>query len=697
MAPPTRVFVSYSHESDEHSSRVLELANRLRDDGIDTWIDRYTKSPAEGWPRWTHNQIDAASFVICVCSAIYRKAFEGHNDPDQGLGVNAEGYAISQDLYDHGNVSDKYIPVLLVDGNYYSYARQDIPSVLRSFTWYAMPNQYEELLARLGCAAITPGDTPSAGSVEPRAVVNDRGFSRQADISEYLRPEMYPLHRLAPADGLFLSRLINPFNSSPNRTALGSIPPDWVMTVWVASNGTRQYILDSARIYDHDRGGLGPSAGVALPLDAKYRFTYHDGSDEELALDPALSVGPDTRSMASFTVSIAPDQPIYSASDLWIWIQYQVSDGQHGAIVLALPFEPGVVLAKLLGQDVLVAAPAGRRTVAMIVTPTGLQRGLEEGYEAPIQIEFFMSIAEGHRSLDLPTGYPGSIGPRDLERVDSIRARWQDIARRRQNLHKELAVNDRLTVLAANLNQGKDWAADILGGMATDSATAILEAKLARDPADPAAFYGLCIRHLERRDDKLAAHIISNYQGLKQDVRSLWQAAAFMVLAPHGELVEVFDLLVAGHAVSWPDALAMLYGHVSSDDWHSLLRHVGGPLGYELYVRGTMNSWASPPPAEAMLKYLGEHRYQVTLSLGPEQFSFKIADASWTHNCNWGGREPGEAALLEERFELDCDPLSHNITLDLSAEPATQSYTFEVNAADILRPVVTVSAVRLSK
>ena len=29
-----RVFISYSHDSDEHRERVLALANRLRSDGV---------------------------------------------------------------------------------------------------------------------------------------------------------------------------------------------------------------------------------------------------------------------------------------------------------------------------------------------------------------------------------------------------------------------------------------------------------------------------------------------------------------------------------------------------------------------------------------------------------------------------------------------------------------------------------------
>ena len=45
------VFISYTHDSDDHKERVLALADQLRADGIDTRIDRYIAVPEEGWPR----------------------------------------------------------------------------------------------------------------------------------------------------------------------------------------------------------------------------------------------------------------------------------------------------------------------------------------------------------------------------------------------------------------------------------------------------------------------------------------------------------------------------------------------------------------------------------------------------------------------------------------------------------------------
>jgi|SRR5580693_9371255 hypothetical protein len=106
---PVRVFISYSHRDDDHDSKVLELASRLRNGhGIDAVVDRYVAFPPEGWPRWVMRQIDEADFVLCLCSPTYRMAFEGRSQSGTKLGVNQEGYLIAQSLYRTGHVNTKF-------------------------------------------------------------------------------------------------------------------------------------------------------------------------------------------------------------------------------------------------------------------------------------------------------------------------------------------------------------------------------------------------------------------------------------------------------------------------------------------------------------------------------------------------------------------------------------------------------------
>ena len=77
---PVRVFLSYSHDSDEQRAR--ELAERLRSDGVDAWLDRYEQAPPEGWPRWMIGQLERADFVLCICTDTYRARFNHDAIPD---------------------------------------------------------------------------------------------------------------------------------------------------------------------------------------------------------------------------------------------------------------------------------------------------------------------------------------------------------------------------------------------------------------------------------------------------------------------------------------------------------------------------------------------------------------------------------------------------------------------------------------
>ena len=117
MADAPRVFLSYSHDSAEHVDRVLALADALRAGGIDVILDRYVDDPDEGWPRWMAQNIEAARFVLLVCTETYRRRAMGREEPGKGLGVDWEGNLIYNAIY-HRIRNDqpsgsRFIPILL--------------------------------------------------------------------------------------------------------------------------------------------------------------------------------------------------------------------------------------------------------------------------------------------------------------------------------------------------------------------------------------------------------------------------------------------------------------------------------------------------------------------------------------------------------------------------------------------------------
>jgi tetratricopeptide (TPR) repeat protein len=140
------VFISYSHDSPEHEANVLALANRLRADGIDAVLDQFESFPREGWDLWGQRQIQAASFVLMVCTPAYRRRYDGEEEPGIGLGATSEAGYIRQILYDAGGANEKFLPVLLTDAD-----SAHIPLALRRYQHFS-PNTaqgYESLRLHL--------------------------------------------------------------------------------------------------------------------------------------------------------------------------------------------------------------------------------------------------------------------------------------------------------------------------------------------------------------------------------------------------------------------------------------------------------------------------------------------------------------------------------------------------------------------
>jgi SEFIR domain/Effector-associated domain 9 len=150
---PPKVFISYSHDSQSHKDRVLALADRLRDDGIDCNIDQYEQSPSEGWQRWMLNEVEAADLVLVVCSEPYDRRFRGREEAGKGKGAIWEGGVIIQELYDTQGLNSKFIPIVLTTDD-----SKFIPSPLRSATHYRLiaANDYDLLYRRLTNQHSTP-------------------------------------------------------------------------------------------------------------------------------------------------------------------------------------------------------------------------------------------------------------------------------------------------------------------------------------------------------------------------------------------------------------------------------------------------------------------------------------------------------------------------------------------------------------
>ncbi|HKM54982.1 MAG TPA: TIR domain-containing protein, partial [Isosphaeraceae bacterium] len=125
-------FISYSHDSDDHAGRVLELADALRGRGINVILDQYVHpAPEEGWPLWMDRNIDETQYVLMVCTETYRRRVMGREEPGKGLGVRWEGSLISNRIYHDRSSGSRFIPVLLPGSE-----PAHIPSPVQGHSYY---------------------------------------------------------------------------------------------------------------------------------------------------------------------------------------------------------------------------------------------------------------------------------------------------------------------------------------------------------------------------------------------------------------------------------------------------------------------------------------------------------------------------------------------------------------------------------
>jgi len=65
------VFISYSHDSQEHKQWVLDLATRLRSSGVDAILDQWELGPGSDLPQFMEQNLNRASRVLMICTERY--------------------------------------------------------------------------------------------------------------------------------------------------------------------------------------------------------------------------------------------------------------------------------------------------------------------------------------------------------------------------------------------------------------------------------------------------------------------------------------------------------------------------------------------------------------------------------------------------------------------------------------------------
>lgn len=105
-----KVFISYSHDSQEHKTWVLALATKLRNNGIDASLDQWDLGAGDDLPSFMERNVKDSDYVIIICTDEYvRKANSGTG------GTGYEKMIISSDLIKKTD-SKKFIPIIKQSG-----------------------------------------------------------------------------------------------------------------------------------------------------------------------------------------------------------------------------------------------------------------------------------------------------------------------------------------------------------------------------------------------------------------------------------------------------------------------------------------------------------------------------------------------------------------------------------------------------
>ena len=167
--------MSYSHDDDEHKAWVLQLAYRLRGNGVDVCLDRWDVALGGNLAHFMERAADEKYRVIAVVSQTYTAKC---NDRSGGAGVEAQ--MMSSRLYDTLD-SSAVIPIIRKNPS------ADLPAFLRGRLWLdfrdtaTAEGAYEDLLREIHGVSVDAappiGPNPFEGRTATEATLAIRNAS----------------------------------------------------------------------------------------------------------------------------------------------------------------------------------------------------------------------------------------------------------------------------------------------------------------------------------------------------------------------------------------------------------------------------------------------------------------------------------------------------------------------------------------
>lgn len=258
---PPQVFISYSHDDDAHKNWVVQLATRLRSNGVDVILDAWNTKLGSDLASFMEQGLSNSQRVICVCSSKYvAKANGGKGGAGYEKQIMTSELIVDQNTswiipLIVNNDSDKKTPIFLGGRKYISF---EDPKLYEA--------KYEELLRDILDEPILP--IPPIGK-NPFKVIKDFAQQRFLPTNEkYVSPSVFGVvtfdysnsdGRYFIGQGDFLFEL--DFSKSSNYDIQLYNDPGSIRTVAVVKDLKEIREIKDARIYDSSSRVRRPNVG----------------------------------------------------------------------------------------------------------------------------------------------------------------------------------------------------------------------------------------------------------------------------------------------------------------------------------------------------------------------------------------------------------------------------------------------------
>lgn len=263
---PTTVFISYSHDDQTHLDWVLQLATRLRSNGLDVLLDRWNLRLGQNLAAFMERGLSEANRVVCICSEKYvEKANVGSG------GVGYEKQIITAEIMADLN-SNWVVPVIRNNNQ-----DKNVPTFLGGRLFVSFENDslyeknYEELLRELLDEPVLPippiGNNPFqtiTSFANQKFLPNSEKYVSPATSGEVTFDYSNNNGRYFVGQGELLFEL--DFSKSSDRCIQLLNDPPGIRTIAIAKGVSQITEIEDARAFDGSSRGRRPQIGQVVVI-----------------------------------------------------------------------------------------------------------------------------------------------------------------------------------------------------------------------------------------------------------------------------------------------------------------------------------------------------------------------------------------------------------------------------------------------